>query len=76
MLATFTALLRRFWYPMTPMARLAEEPKPFRLLGRDLVLWVDGEGQPAAMDNLCCHRTAKLSKGFYTEGRLACGYHG
>ena len=76
MLATATPLLRRFWYPVMPMAMLADGPKPFRLLGRDLVLWVDGEGQPAAMDDRCCHRTAKLSKGFYSDGRLACGYHG
>jgi phenylpropionate dioxygenase-like ring-hydroxylating dioxygenase large terminal subunit len=76
MLATATPLLTRFWYPVMPMALLADGPKPFRLLGRDLVLWVDGDGEPAAMDDRCCHRTAKLSKGFYTEGRLACGYHG
>jgi phenylpropionate dioxygenase-like ring-hydroxylating dioxygenase large terminal subunit len=24
----------------------------------------------------CCHRTAKLSKGWCNEGRLQCGYHG
>jgi phenylpropionate dioxygenase-like ring-hydroxylating dioxygenase large terminal subunit len=76
MLVTQTPLLQRFWYPLMPLAMLADGPKPFRLLGRDLVLWLDGEGQPAVMDDRCCHRTAKLSKGFYTEGRLACGYHG
>ena len=76
MLATETPLLRRFWYPVMPVAMVAEGPKPFRLLGRDLVLWLDGDGTPSAMDDRCCHRTAKLSKGFYTEGRLACGYHG
>lgn len=76
MLATATPLLARIWYPVMPLALLAEGPRPFRLLGRDLVLWVDGEGRPSAMDDRCCHRTAKLSKGFYTEGRLACGYHG
>ncbi|MGK7862284.1 Rieske 2Fe-2S domain-containing protein [Falsiroseomonas sp. E2-1-a4] len=76
MLATATPLLRRFWYPVMPVAHLAEVPKPFRLLDQDLVLWLDGDGNPAAMDDRCCHRTAKLSKGFYTAGRLACGYHG
>jgi phenylpropionate dioxygenase-like ring-hydroxylating dioxygenase large terminal subunit len=76
MLVTATPLLTRFWYPVIPLADLADGPKPFRLLGRDLVLWVAGDGTPVAMDDRCCHRTAKLSKGFYTEGRLACGYHG
>jgi phenylpropionate dioxygenase-like ring-hydroxylating dioxygenase large terminal subunit len=76
MLATATPLLRRFWYPLMPLSMLADGPKPFRLLGQDLVLWLDGEGEPAVMEDRCCHRTAKLSKGFYQDGRLACGYHG
>ncbi len=76
MLQTATPLLRRFWYPVMPLGLLKDGPRPFRLLGQDLVLWLDGQGQPAAMDDRCCHRTARLSKGFYTEGRLACGYHG
>lgn len=76
MLATATPLLKRFWYPVIPVSHLKDGPKPFRLLGKDLVLWLDGEGKPAAMDDRCCHRTAKLSKGFYSNGWLACGYHG
>jgi phenylpropionate dioxygenase-like ring-hydroxylating dioxygenase large terminal subunit len=76
MLATATPLLRRFFYPLIPVEHLRDGPRPFRLLGQDLVLWLDGEGKAAAMDDRCCHRTARLSKGFYTAGRLACGYHG
>lgn len=76
MLATATPLLKRFWYPVIPLSHLKDGPKPFRLLGKDLVLWLDGEGKAAAMDDRCCHRTAKLSKGFYSNGWLACGYHG
>ncbi len=69
-------VLRRFWYPLMPVRLLADGPKPFRLLGEDIVLWLDGEGRPAALADRCCHRTAKLSLGFYDEGGLACGYHG
>ncbi len=76
MLATQQPLLQRVWYPLMPLAMLADGPRPFRLLGRDLVLRMDGEGRTSAMDDRCCHRTAKLSKGFYQEGRLACGNHG
>ncbi len=76
MLVTETQLLQHFWYPVMPVTELAAGPKPFRLLGRDIVVWIDGEGQPAALDDRCCHRLAKLSKGFYNNGTLACGYHG
>lgn len=76
MLVTRHPVLRRFWYPLMPMSLLDEGPKAFRLLGEDIVVWKDGEGRPAALADRCCHRTAKLSLGFYDEGRLACGYHG
>ncbi|MBM3567788.1 MAG: aromatic ring-hydroxylating dioxygenase subunit alpha [Alphaproteobacteria bacterium] len=76
MLATGQAILRRFWYPAIPVERLADGPKPFRLLGRDLVLWRDAGGRVAAMDDRCCHRSAKLSRGFVDGALLVCGYHG
>jgi phenylpropionate dioxygenase-like ring-hydroxylating dioxygenase large terminal subunit len=76
MKVTDTPVLKRFWYPVMPEALLADGPKPFRLLGKDIVLWIDGEGRAAALEDRCCHRTAKLSKGFYANGVLACGYHG
>ncbi len=77
MLVTQQKILRRFWYPVLPMDRLADKPVPFTLLGQAIVLWKDADGNPAAAIDRCCHRTAKLSKGFCTpEGRIACGYHG
>ena len=33
-------------------------------------------GQPAALEDRCCHRTAKLSKGWCHNGNIVCGYHG
>jgi phenylpropionate dioxygenase-like ring-hydroxylating dioxygenase large terminal subunit len=69
-------LFRRFWHCVMPLAMLADGPKPFTLLGENIVLWQDGEGNPAAMLDRCCHRTAQLSKGFYDKGNLSCGYHG
>jgi len=76
MLATKQPVLRRFWYPVMPLARLGEEPHPFTLLGIDIVLWRGPDGEIACLRDRCCHRTAKLSLGFLDEGRLVCGYHG
>lgn len=59
------------------MTALEDGPKPFTLLGEALVLWKRPDGTPVAMRDRCCHRTAKLSKGFVSaEGNIACGYHG
>ena len=76
MLATRQPVLRRFWYPVMPASMLAGGPKPFRLLGEDLVLWLAAPDRPAAARDRCCHRTARLSRGFCRDGRLVCGYHG
>ena len=76
MLVTRQKILRRFWYPVLPVSRLADGPQPFTLLGERLVLWTDAAGQPAALADRCCHRTAQLSKGWVGEQGLVCGYHG
>ena len=77
MLVTQQAVLRRFWYALMPMHQLNDGPKPFTLLGEALVLWKQADGTPAALRDRCCHRTAKLSKGFVNAaGQITCGYHG
>ena len=76
MLVTQQPVLKRFWYPVMPMDMLTVGPQPFRLLGMDIVLWLDAEGLPAAAIDRCCHRTAKLSRGRCMNGLIECGYHG
>ncbi|MEK9969241.1 MAG: aromatic ring-hydroxylating dioxygenase subunit alpha [Ferrovibrio sp.] len=76
MLTTKQKTLRKFWYATVKLADLVSGPKPFRLMGEDLVLFLDKDGQPAALADRCCHRTAKLSKGWCDNGNIVCGYHG
>src|SRR5438552_2553251 len=71
-------LLRRYWQP----AALAEElpaggaPIPIRLLGEDLVLFRDDDGQWGLLGLHCSHRGADLSYGRIEDGGLRCIYHG
>jgi len=59
------------------MSHLADgEPHPFCLLGQKIVLWLDGGGNPAAVADRCCHRTAQLSLGKVVDGVVQCPYHG
>ena len=76
MLNTRQPVLRNFWYATVAMETLAEGPRPFRLLGQDIVLFLDAAGAPAALEDRCCHRTARLSKGWMKQGNIVCGYHG
>ena len=84
MLVTQQPVLRKFWHAVMPLSELATGPQPFTLLGENIVLFLDEHGQPAALRDRCCHRTAKLSKGWCVDasgkacaqGNLQCGYHG
>ncbi len=76
MLTTKQALFRKCWHAVMPLHDLADGPRPFRLMGEDIVLFLDEAGAPAALRDRCCHRTAKLSKGRCEGGRIVCGYHG
>ena len=76
MLTTKQKVLRRFWYAVISLDDLKDGPKPFRLLGEDIVLFLGADGKPAALKDRCCHRTAKLSKGWCRDGLIVCGYHG
>ncbi|KQO87524.1 Rieske (2Fe-2S) protein [Methylobacterium sp. Leaf92] len=76
MLTTRQKLWRHYWYATLRLSDLADGPKPFTLMGERIVLFLDGEGEPAAMMDRCCHRTAQLSKGWCEDGLIVCGYHG
>ena len=77
MLATQHPVFRRFWYPTLSLTDLSAGPKPFTLLGQEVVLWLTADGTPAALEDRCPHRSAKLSvDSTVTDGALACGYHG
>jgi phenylpropionate dioxygenase-like ring-hydroxylating dioxygenase large terminal subunit len=76
MLTTKQKVLRRFWYAVISLDDLKDGPKPFRLLGEDIVLFLGADGKPAALKDRCCHRTSKLSKGWCRDGLIVCGYHG
>ncbi len=84
MLVTQQPVFRKFWHAVMPLSELASGPKPFTLLGESIVLFLDARGEPAALRDRCCHRTAKLSKGWCVDaqgqacaqGDIQCGYHG
>lgn len=77
MLVTQHPVFRRFWYPVMPLSRLEQgSPQPFELLGERIVLWLDKAGQPQAVADRCCHRSAQLSKGIVCDDHIRCPYHG
>jgi hypothetical protein len=47
MLDTRQPILRNVWRATVPTNALEDGPKPFKLLGREIALVLDGEGRPA-----------------------------
>lgn len=76
MLTTRQPVLRKFWYATRRLDDLDDGPKPFTLMGTDIVLFLDEDGAPVALRDRCCHRTARLSIGWCDRGNIVCGYHG
>ena len=76
MLATQQPVLRRFWYPVIRVDDLRDGPKPFRLMGEDLVLWLTEAGVPQVAEDRCAHRSARLSLGWVDGDKIVCPYHG
>ena len=70
-------LLRRYWHPVAPSARLHDEPvKAVRLLGEDYVLFRDKQGKLGCIEPRCAHRRVELKHGFVVDEGLRCPYHG
>jgi phenylpropionate dioxygenase-like ring-hydroxylating dioxygenase large terminal subunit len=66
------------WYPVAVVEFLDPgKPHAFQLLGKNVVLWQDGNQQWQCFEDACPHRLAPLSEGrIETDGTLLCAYHG
>ena len=61
-------LLRRYWMPIAAVGELDDKSmKPMRLMGENLVLYRDQDGNYGLVDRHCPHRHADLSYG-WVEG--------
>src|SRR5579885_2944685 len=70
-------LMRRYWIPFCPSAKLDEDPvQKVRLLGEDLTLYRDRSGNLGLIGQRCLHRAVDLQWGIPDENGLRCPYHG
>lgn len=69
--------LKEYWYPALPAGRVAKKPLLWVMLGKELVLFRDADGEVVALSDICPHRGASLSRGAcYYKGHITCPYHG
>ncbi len=72
-------LMRRHWIPVCLVEEVAEAdgaPVHAKILGEDLVVFRDTDGNVGVLDEHCPHRRASLVMGRNEEGGLRCLYHG
>lgn len=66
---------RNHWYPVSTIEDLDPSvPTPFQLLGRELVVWKDNQGEWRVFVDKCPHRLAPLSVSFRNRGNLCHSY--
>lgn len=65
------------WYPVATLDYIdGSHPHQIQLLGKDLVLWRDGDNKWRCFDDVCPHRLVPLSEGrVESDGTLLCAYH-
>lgn len=64
------------WYVAGFSWELKDKPVGRTLLCKPVVLFRTADGQPAALEDRCCHRALPLSHGTLEEHGVRCGYHG
>jgi 5,5'-dehydrodivanillate O-demethylase len=71
-------LLRRYWHPIAVARELtpAEPTKLVRVLGENLVLFLDTSGRAGLVADRCPHRGASLLYGRVEPRGISCAYHG
>eukprot|EP01080_Neovahlkampfia_damariscottae_P000773 gene773-9023_t len=69
--------MKHYWYPVEISSKITKDkPQGITLLEEPLVLYRDSNGKVICAQDLCPHRSAKLSLGNMRDGNLECQYHG
>lgn len=64
------------WYVAGFAWELQDKPLARTFLNHKVVLFRAGNGEVAALEDRCCHRSVPLSCGALDSGGIRCGYHG
>ena len=68
--------LRNCWYVAAWASEVADAPFARTICGEPVLMFRGPDARAVALEDRCCHRTAALSRGYYEDGALVCGYHG
>ena len=70
-------LMRRYWQPAALSEELgSDKPLPVQLFGEELILFRDGDGNPAMIGRYCAHQGVDMIYGRVEKDGIRCMYHG
>jgi phenylpropionate dioxygenase-like ring-hydroxylating dioxygenase large terminal subunit len=69
-------MLKNKWYLICPSEELKNNILKKKIMGEDIILFRNPDGEITALENRCCHRNVHLSLGYLNNNRVVCGYHG
>ncbi len=69
-------MLKNKWYLICPSDELEKIIVKKKILGEDIILFRNKDGEVAALEDRCCHRNVNLSLGYLNDNTIVCGYHG
>ena len=64
------------WYVAGFTSDFTDKPVARMFLNKAVVIFRTGDGQMAALEDRCCHRSLPLSCGTVESNGVRCGYHG
>ncbi len=68
--------IKNMWYVAALAHEVGPAPLARTLLEEDVVLYRQGNGAVAALEDRCCHRGLPLAHGEVVGDAIQCGYHG
>lgn len=69
-------MIKNCWYAVAWSRELGDAPLARMVACEPVVLFRQGDGRPAALEDRCPHRFLPLSMGRLKSGTIECGYHG
>jgi len=71
------SLLPQYWYVVADASEVTQHAVLSRtVLDESLACYRDAEGRAVVAQDRCIHRSARLSSGTVSDGKLSCRYHG
>lgn len=69
-------ILNQWYLACLPEELKIQNPLKRKIVGRDIVIFINEKGETGILEDRCCHRNVSLSLGYIKGDCIKCSYHG